>query len=342
MTRYAVRALFLLAVAALSPSQSASAQQSRTFRDPVGVVADERLVVGKTDGIPLYVSANWSHPLPEVTRAVLIFHGLLRNADRYWSDARATVADAGEAARGTLLIVPQFLADQDLPAHGLPPTMLHWEADSWAGGAPADGPEPLSAFDAIDAILARLADRSLFPNLKSVVIAGHSAGGQVVQRYAVVGRGEDSLATLGIHVRYVVANPSSYAYFTSERPLPVDAAACPDFNRWKYGLDEIVPYARGERDLEVRYIRRDVVYLLGTADTDPNHPALDKSCAGEAEGPHRFARGMSYFAYLLRRYPGDLRHHVALVLGVGHDGGRMFGSVCGRAALFDTPGCPLL
>ena len=329
-------------VAALLVPVFASAQQSQAFRNPVKVVADTRLAVGKTDGIPLFLSADWSHPLPDVTRAVLVFHGLQRDADRYWSDARATIADAGDSARGTLLIVPQFLADQDLPAHGLPSSMLHWEADSWQGGAPADGPEPLSPFDAIDAILARLADRSLFPNLTRVVVAGHSAGGQVVQRYAVVGRGEDALTARGVRVRYVVANPSSYAYFTSERPLPVDAAACPDFNRWKYGLQQLVPYAEGERDLETRYVRRDVVYLLGTADTDPNHSALDKSCAGEAEGPYRFARGMAYYAYLLRRHPGDLNHHVGLVLGVGHNGGQMFGSTCGRAALFDAPGCPFL
>jgi len=331
--------LILLMVAGLIPA-TAPAQQRQTFRDPVKVVADARLAVGKTDGIPLYLSADWSHPLPDVTRAVLVFHGLQRDADRYWTDAQATLADAGDAARGTLLIVPQFLADQDLPAHGLPLSMLHWEADSWSGGAPADGPEPLSSFDAIDAILARLADRSLFPNLRRVVVAGHSAGGQVVQRYAIVGRGEDALIARGVQVRYVVANPSSYTYFTSERPLPVDNAACPGFNRWKYGLDQIVPYAEGESDLEARYVRRDVVYLLGTADTDPNHSALDKSCAGEAEGPYRFARGMAYYAYLLRHHPADLNHHVGLVLGVAHDGGRMFGSSCGRAALFDAPGCP--
>jgi pimeloyl-ACP methyl ester carboxylesterase len=266
----------------------------------------------------------------------------LRDADRYWSDAQATFKEAGDAAQGTLLVVPQFLADQDLPAHGLPSSMLHWEADSWAGGAPADGPEPLSAFDAIDAILAHLADRGLFPNLQRVVVAGHSAGGQVVQRYAVLGRGEEILASHGVHVRYVVANPSSYVYFTSERPMPVDPAQCPDFNHWKYGLEQMIPYGKGETEPERRYVHRDVVYLLGTADTDPNHSALDKSCAGEAEGPYRFARGMAYFAYLQRRHPGDLNHRVALVPGVGHDGGRMFGSVCGRAALFDTAGCSFL
>jgi len=35
----------------------------------------------------------------------------------------------------------------------------------------------------MDSILTLLSDRKNFPNLRSVVIAGHSAGGQYVSRY---------------------------------------------------------------------------------------------------------------------------------------------------------------
>jgi hypothetical protein len=48
--------------------------------------------------------------------------------------------------------------------------------------------------------------------------------------------------------------------------------------------------------LERRYVGRDVVYLLGTADNNPNHWELDKSCAGEAEGADRYTRGVIFFA----------------------------------------------
>ena len=46
--------------------------------------------------------------------------------------------------------------------------------DGWEGGDPAEGPTDASSFDALDAILARLADKRLFPALRAVVIAGHS------------------------------------------------------------------------------------------------------------------------------------------------------------------------
>ncbi len=310
--------------------------------NPVKVVADARLTVVTPAGsgeVPIYLSADWSQPLPNITRAVIVVHGVGRDADGYLHGAEAARAAAGPEGQNTLLVVPQFLADIDVATFHLPAAVLHWSTESWLEGEPAHGPAPLSSFDVFDAILGRLADRTLFPNLANVVLAGHSAGGQVVQRYTIVGRGESALATRGVMPRYVVANPSTYLYFSDDRPVPVDRAACPGFDRWRYGLPGAPPYVGDTAGIEARFAARHVDYLLGTADTDPHHPALNVSCAAEAEGPHRLARGMAYFAYLQARHPGTLAQHLALVPGVGHSGAAMFGSACGLAALFDRPGC---
>jgi hypothetical protein len=92
-------------------------------------------------------------------------------------------------------------------------------------------------------------------------------------------------------------------------------------------------------DMEESYVRRDVIYLLGTADTDPHHPDLDTSCEGEAEGPNRFARGTAYFAYLKRRHPDAFSQRLWQVPRIAHDERGMFHSSCGMEALFDIPGC---
>jgi pimeloyl-ACP methyl ester carboxylesterase len=191
----------------------------------------------------------------------------------------------------------------------------------------------------VDAILARLADRRLFPKLDSVVIAGFSAGGQIVQRYAVVGHGEASLTRVGIATRYVVSDPSSYLYFDAGRPAP--APGCKTVNTWRYGFESgVTPYVTSTpASLEARYVTRDVTYLMGMADTDPNHPVLDKSCAGIAQGPQRFARGHAYFSMLQARDGAALRHVMIDVPGIAHEGAKMFNSACGLAALFGTPGC---
>jgi pimeloyl-ACP methyl ester carboxylesterase len=239
------------------------------------------------------------------------------------------------------MIVPQFLAGIDVDAYHLPADTLRWSLEGWEGGEPAVGPTPASSFDALDAILARLADRRLFPDLKQVVVAGHSGGGQVVQRYAIAGQGEAALTKQNIGVHYVVANPSSYAYFSAERPEPSIAASCPGYNNWKYGMEARPPYlaAPTPAALELRYVARQVIYLLGTLDTNPNHPALDKSCMAEAEGPYRYARGHAYASAMQARDGGTPNHRLWDVPGVGHDGDRMLTSPCGLQALFDLPGC---
>lgn len=326
----------LLALAHGLPGARAE-DESDAFRQPVKTVAPNTMTVHGPTGtgvLRLYLSRDWSHPLPEITRAVIVLHGRLRDADVYYRSAQAALAASGQGA-STLLVAPQFLAARDLAAHDLPATTLHWGLIAWEGGGDAQGPAPLSSFDALDAIVKRLGDRRIFPHLAHIVIAGHSGGGQVVQRYAVLARSIGRIAP-----RYVVANPSSYAYFSADRPEPVDAAACPRFNRWKYGLEDLPRYAGDARPaaLERAYVARDVIYLLGTADTDPHHPALDKSCMAEAQGAYRLARGEAYVAYLKRRHP-DLRQRLWTVPGVGHDGDKMLTSACGLAALFDTPGC---
>jgi hypothetical protein len=144
-----------------------------------------------------------------------------------------------------------------------------------------------------------------------------------------------------VAIRYVVANPSSYAYFSADRPEPQIAASCPGYNNWKYGMEARPPYlaSPGAAELEQRYASRQVIYLLGTRDTNPNHPALDKSCMAEAQGPYRYARGHSYAAAMAARAGGTPNHRLWDVPDVGHDGDRMLTSPCGLAALFELPGC---
>jgi pimeloyl-ACP methyl ester carboxylesterase len=335
--------LILLFALLMAPaiSQVRAADEGARNHRPVKEIADSRIAVGDRGTLPLYQSADWSKPLPGINRAVLILHGRLRDADVYFRSAKTAQAAAGDAGKVAIMIVPQFLAGIDIDAYQLPPETLRWTLDGWEGGEPARGPTSASSFDALDAILAKLADRTIFPNLKQVVVAGHSGGAQVVQRYAIAGKGEAALTARGIAVRYVVANPSSYAYFDDQRPDPSIAASCPGYNDWKYGMDARPAYLAGPAvsALEQTYVARRVIYLLGTRDTNPNHPALDKTCMAEAEGPYRYARGHAYAAVMQARDAGTPHHSLWDVPGVGHDGDRMLTSPCGLKALFDLPGC---
>ena len=286
--------------------------------------------------LSLGLSQDWKRPLPQVQRALIVIHGRLRNAQTYLHSAEQAASQAGQLST-TLVIAPQFLNESDGTRNALSDSVLRWHANDWMAGDPAVSPAPLSSYAALDQILERLSDRKRFPALREVVIAGHSGGAQVVQRYALTTQADKALQSNGIKVRYVVANPSSYAYFNAQRPIPTfDAANCPGFNTWKYGLKELPAYAEGQkhRQLEQAYVERDITYLLGAKDTDPNHPALDKSCEAEAQGAFRLERGKNYFEYLTQRHPQGLNQRLVEVPGVGHNGDQMFSSREGQKALF--------
>ncbi|MGC5701864.1 alpha/beta hydrolase [Pseudomonas sp. NFXW11] len=300
----------------------------------VKVISPQRLPLASGQ-LALGLSQDWRQPLPGVQRALIIVHGRLRNAQTYLHSGESAAEQAGKSA-APLVIAPQFLNQSDIARHHLPDALLRWQGNAWMAGEPAAGPDAISSYAALDAILQHLADRRLFPALKDVVIAGHSGGAQVVQRYALSSGPHAELQQAGISLRYVIANPSSYAYFDSWRPLQTNLGDCPGFNDWKYGLDRLPAYAAGQSpaQLEQAYVTRDITYLLGQQDIDPNHPALDKSCAAQAQGAYRLIRGHNYFDYLKRRHPQGLPQRLVEVPGVGHNGDRMFTSPEGQAALF--------
>lgn len=317
--------------------------------EPVKIIASRAVVIHTPSGtaqLPLDISLDWSKPQPQVTRAVILLHGKGRDVDGYYRGLERSASEAGLAARTTILIAPQFLNEDDVRAHALSGDIIRWRVGAWEAGGPALAPAPISAYEALDALFADLANPTIFPNLKEIVLAGHSGGGQAVQRYAVVGRAPAQVAGKGIHVRFVIANPSSYLYFSEDRPAPHNG--CGNWNRWKYGIRDAPAYVHLSatntwQSMEAAYARADVIYLMGEDDIDPQQKDLDISCAGEAEGPTRLARGRAYFAYLKARHsesPGQFAQRLWLVPGVAHSGPKMVEADCGVKALFETGTCP--
>jgi pimeloyl-ACP methyl ester carboxylesterase len=301
--------------------------------DNAGRLADRQFLV-QTDrgsGYARYFGTESLDGDAAATRAVIIVHGVLRDADYYY-DTGVISADAARALPQTLVIAPQFVEHSELAGQEVSPETLYWNGQ-WPGGSDAVAPAPISTYDVFDAMIARLSDARLFPKMREIVLIGHSAGGQILQRYAVVGKAPqlDPGARVPVHV--VVSNPSSYFYFTDWRPVPQHD--CADFDQWRYGLRDAPRYVSGSAaELESRYVRRHVTYLMGTADTDPKEDDLDKSCGGEAQGPYRFARAKYYIAYIGGRHAGGTDQDYAFVQGVPHDNRRMFTSACGLAIIF--------
>ncbi len=154
-----------------------------------------------------------------ITRALIMVHGAGRDADNYFRTAVAAAFLAG-ALDDTLVVSPRFASNAGQACRDtLAADEVNWNCNSWRSGGPATGSEKLTSFDFADEILRKLARKDIFPNLRAVVVAGHSAGGQYVTRYEMANQVYDKL---GVAITYVVSNPSSYAYPDSVRPT--DAA----------------------------------------------------------------------------------------------------------------------
>lgn len=301
--------------------------------------------------MPVYANRDLTKgDLRGIKQVLIVIHGVKRDADQYFETAAALVAADPARAGDTLVLAPRFSGSIDSGFAG----MAAWRKASWEDGQEsvqaAGRPAPVASFQVLDDLLRSLNDRKRLPSLAGLVLAGHSAGAQLVHRYAVLNNLDGALRRDGLTLRYVIANPSSYLYLTNERPradgkgyAPYERGICPTYNQYKYGTDKLPAYARETDDatLFVRYAARDVVYLLGGADNNPEHRLLDKACGAEAQGATRLARGTGYVQYehvLAARggKPVTLRHTAFEVGGVGHDGKRMFGSICGVRALLGS------
>src|SRR5579859_30200 len=260
-----------------------------------------------------------------IRRALIMVHGTNRNADHYFTTATGAAFLAG-ALGDTLVISPAFHSADRRCDDKLAPHEVSWccGGDSWRSGGMAASDPKLASFDFIDQILKELADKKTFPNLKVIVVAGHSAGGQFVHRYEMANRIHE---TLGTPVAYVVANPSSYAWPDATRALPVgdgapaaavagwnketphtdfsygpfaDAAKVPNYDRWPFGLAaRTAGYTAGASDAQLKsqLAGRPTTYLLSQVDTLPLG-GFDDSAPAMAQGATRRVRGEAFVKFI--------------------------------------------
>lgn len=281
-----------------------------------------------------------------VRTVVVVVHGVNRNACDYGRYA-AEAASLSGVGGSTLVVAPRFLADSDpMPSS----RTLYWSSGGWKSGSrsltsPHPRPWAISSYEVLDALMTAAADKTRFPQLQRLVVAGHSAGGQFTNRYTASTRLPADL-TPGVVRRSVIANPSSYLYFDARRYAGTtlrnltssEAGACPGYNRYKYGLQGRYAFlaALDDATLRNRYAGTQTRYLLGDQDTSTTSTSLDTSCEAKWQGASRFERGKRYHAYLAAALGADvhLRHQLSVVPGVGHNGRGMLTSTAGRAALF--------
>ena len=303
---------------------------------------------GETQVIPYCANFDISVPghYPQVEVLHLSMHGANRKAVTHYRNIEFITTDNGFAAT-TMILAPQFPSEEDIVEQELDSTHAYWTG-GWASGSRSvssdDNPRSLrvSSFGYLDHMIYSIVRGFSLPNLKRIVISGHSAGGQMIHRHAAA----SMLDTDSLPVRFIIANPSSYLYFSAERwdrdagifslPSESKVAECPEYNDWRYGLSNIYSYMQqtGIGELRENYLRRDVVVLIGTDDNDPEHEYLGTNCQSMLQGAHRLERSLLFHDHLVD-WHGELPHPFSAVYGVGHSSIGIFSSPCGLKHVFE-------
>lgn len=290
----------------------------------------DRILIESRSTLPYYGNYSLTSGAA-VTRAVVVVHGINRNAADYFRSIDRAAADLG-ITENTIIVAPRFQIEQDERED----QDAYWTDSgrtSWKDGGGALAPAGLSSFTVMDEVLTALADKNRFPQLSWITLVGHSAGGQLTQRYAAVGRAPGTLR--GVTIGYVTANPSSYLYLNMYRPAGENLLeSCPGYNNYKYGLERRNEYCNALSDEQIRhqYMNRRVTYLLGSADVDRDDD-FETDCAANAQGNTRFQRGRFYYSAILKFFP-SAPHTMIIVPAVGHEHDAMFNSTQGKTAIF--------
>lgn len=322
----AVIGLALAAVAVAGPSSAASSLPTS--------VTTRTTSVGVTAKLEYCGNGQMEDVNTAVSTVVVVIHGTGREACSYAKSTLRAASSAGVAS-STLVLAPHFLSESDSHTG-----RLFWSSSGWKVGDASKDKSRMSSFAVVDHVLAGIT-KSRYPNLRRVVVAGHSAGGQFVNRY------ESASPREGVD-RYVVANPSSYLYLGPKRVVGTgtrnltesERLACPDFNEYKYGLQERNDYVGAVpiSTMRGRLVQRPTTLLLGTLDTLQDSD-LDTSCAAKWQGSNRYERGHRYHdIHLPSEFGGQvhLMNSLVDVPAVGHTWSGIARSPQGRAALFGT------
>lgn len=240
--------------------------------------------------VGMYSSQSYSVPDPNITRAVIVVHGKSLDAAEYCNVVTKNLANY----LGKVIVVAPFF---ERNVAGAEVNQIFW-GSSWPelGRSDPSLPWRISSGEVLDELINTLYTN--FVNLEGVVICGHSAGGQLCNRYS--GASSDS------RNRFLVSAASSYLYLDDQRPDGNGGWVVPSspntFNDYKYGLNNLstVSYVNsiGADAIRSRLLNAKVHYMVGAMDNNPADTSMDQSAEGQTQGSNRVERQLFYHNYL--------------------------------------------
>ncbi|MBK6389064.1 MAG: hypothetical protein KA109_07485 [Saprospiraceae bacterium] len=290
----------------------------------------------------------------KINRLVIVIHGNSRNPYTYHQNMKIAAAKA-KATDRTLIMTPGLVMERDFNGNEdlLTEDHIFWTSNGWKQGDTSimhstqhPREAQISSFEIMDSLILRILSSGHFPNIRHIIVAGNSAGGQYVNRYCAGNLIHDKVKKLyGIEIKYLVAAPSTYTYLTPERPvlntpgrfsIPADTSCNAGYDIYKYGLVGFNEYMNrtGADRYKSQLADRKVAYFVGALDNDPNDSSMDRTCPALLQGLQRRERAVLFMDYLQHIY--GKRWKLTIVEGSAHDHAKMFASKEGMKWIFKS------
>ena len=309
------------------------------------------VVSGDTLRQPYYRNISLSSTSEHIKYAVISLHGDGRNSFEHYSVISELTAMAG-LQDSTILIAPTYPIQEDINTHSLGEDILYWPDIDWNAGnlsrSTQSNPRPfrISSFSTMDTIYHRLVENN--PGLEKIILTGHSAGSQMVVRYAAGGRPWAGIANENIELIYVPVNTPSFLYYDGYRVVDQSAEVfdfgptnCSSANQYKYGLDNLNQYMEetGVATIIENFEEANLNYLIGEYDFG----GQTSTCARMVQGNSRLIRTHIYFAYIGYFYGDSIysTHRMVEIPQAPHDFETTLLTDCGLKSIFDLGECDL-
>ena len=309
------------------------------------------VVNGDTLSQPYYRNISLDSASSDIKYAFISLHGDGRNADTHFNVLSQALINAG-IQDSAIILAPIFPIQEDVVQYNLGEDILYWSDSDWnAGDLSRDtqtNPRPfrISSFSTMDTVYHRLT--SNFNSLEKIILTGHSAGSQMVVRYASGGRAEQSLAQAGVDFIYIPTNTPSFLYFDDNRVLDESASVfdfgptdCINASQYKYGMENLNQYMgeTGSEQIIEKHKNTKIIYLIGQYDFG----GQTSTCARMVQGYSRLIRTHIYFSYLGYFYGDEVYDNSQMIEipGASHDFNMIVSSECGMHALFGVGDCDL-
>jgi len=302
--------------------------------------------------VPFTSNRAWGEDPDSVDVGILFQHGSGTDVGM-GVNGLATTVTVGWDSR-VFACAPQYLEEDGINAfkggRNLA-TCAFWTPHGWGIGllsdSTADNPRlySITAFAIQDSILMRMAAE--FPNLKKIVVCGHSAGAMMAQKTAMYDWVDSTLAAdYDIDLVRIVLEAGTWVYLDSLRvdTPSVDRFVFPDttgigdsFDHMpRYGIADAMTFlGRTRTAVQDHYETQHILYVVGSADTVAITDQEDESLL-QGTWQWRHGRTIIFWNHLRQAfgaYPPNQALHI--IQGAEHDNAPMLADPVVRYWLFD-------